>query len=95
MDVLGVEGDVELARHGLGLGDLLRFEALALQHVLEVRVAAEIELVGAVEPHAALTEQVGEHPVHDGGADLALDVVADDRQARAPRNASAIRAWRR
>ena len=28
---------------------------------MEVGVAAEIELVGAVEPHAALAEQVGEH----------------------------------
>ena len=28
---------------------------------------------------AAVLEQPGQHPVHDGRADLALDVVADDR----------------
>jgi hypothetical protein len=27
-------------------------------------------------------EQVGQHAMHDGGADLAFDVVADDRQVR-------------
>ena len=55
------------------------FEPLALQHVLEVHVAAEVELVGAVERHAPVLEEAGEDAVHDRGADLALDVVADDR----------------
>jgi hypothetical protein len=41
----------------------------------------KVQLIGPVDPHAALTEQVGQHAVDDGGADLALDVVADDRQA--------------
>ena len=31
--------------------------------------------------HAALAHEAREHAVHDGGADLALDVVADDRHA--------------
>ena len=35
---------------------------------------------------AAVLEQAGEHAVHDGGADLALDVVADDRARRRPSN---------
>jgi len=37
--------------------------------------------LGALEAHAALAHQAGEHAVHDRGADLALDVVADDRHA--------------
>ena len=76
-----VELVVELAGDGLGLRDLLRLEALALEHVLEVHVAADVELVGAVEHHAAVLEEAGEDAVDDGGADLALDVVADDRHA--------------
>ena len=31
--------------------------------------------------HAAVLEQLGQHAVGDGGADLALDVVTDDRHA--------------
>ena len=58
-------------------------QPVALEHVLEVAVAAEIELVGAVEPHAAVAEQIGEHAMDDGRADLALDVVADQRQPAA------------
>ena len=66
---------------GAGLGDLLGFQAGTLQHVHEVHVAAHIELVGAVETHTTVFEQAGEHTVRDRGADLALDVVADDRHA--------------
>ena len=72
---------LEVGGDGLGLGDLLGLQALALEHVLEVHVAADVELVGAVERHAAVLEQLGHHPVGDGRADLALDVVADDRDA--------------
>ncbi len=75
MSWLHVRGD------RLGLGDLLGLQALALEHVLEVHVAADVELVGAVEHHAAVLEQLGQHPVGDGRADLGLDVVADDRDA--------------
>ena len=66
---------------GLGLGDLLGLQTLPLEHVLEVHVAADVELVGAVQGDAAILEQLGHHPVGDGRADLALDVVADDRDA--------------
>ena len=59
----------------------LRLEALALEHVEEVGVAADVELAGALELDAALAHEAGEHAVDDGGADLALDVVADDRHA--------------
>ena len=73
--MLDVGGD------GLGLGDLLGLQAVALEHVLEVHVAADVELVGAVQHDAAVLEQLGHDPVGDGGADLALDVVTDDRHA--------------
>src|SRR3712207_7969002 len=51
------------------LGDLLGLQALALEHVLEVHVAADVELHRAVELHAAVLEQLGQHPVGDGRAD--------------------------
>ena len=72
-----------LAGDRVGLRALFRLQPLALQHVLEIAVAAEIELVGAVEPHAAVAKQIGEHAMHDRRADLALDVVADQRQPAA------------
>ena len=69
---------LDLAGHGLGLGDLLGLEAVALEHVLEVHVAAHVELVGVVEGQAPVLEEPGEDAVHDGRAHLALDVVAHD-----------------
>ena len=72
---------VDVGGDGLGLGDLLGLQAFAFEHVLEVHVAADVELVGAVQDHAAVLEELGHHPVGDGGADLGLDVVADDRDA--------------
>ena len=50
------ERHVELALHGLGLADLLAGQALAVEHVEEVGVAAGVELVGGVDLHAALGE---------------------------------------
>src|SRR3712207_6602060 len=66
---------IDVGGDGLGLGDLLRLQPLALEHVLEVHVAAHVELVGAVEHDAAVLEQLGQHAVGDGGTDLALYVV--------------------
>ena len=56
---------------------------MRFEHVEEVGVAAGVELVGAVELDAALGEQVGQHAMDDGGAELRLDVVADERHAGA------------
>ena len=82
VDVVGVEDVVlQLAGDGLGLRDLLGLQPLTLEHVLEVHVAAEVQLVGVVEGEAAVLEEAGQDAVDDGGADLALDVVADDRHA--------------
>ena len=52
-------------------------EAVGLQHVVEVHVAADVQLVRAVEGDAAVGEGAGEDAVHVRRAELALDVVAD------------------
>ena len=80
--VVGRQLLVEQRRHGLRLGDLLGLEALALEHVEEVHVAAHVELRRARQPYAAVLEQARERAVEDRRADLRLDVVTDDRQAR-------------
>ena len=85
---VGVEPVLGDRLHGLGLADLLRRQPGALEHVEEVGVAAGVELVGAVELDAALREQVGQHAVDDGRAELRLDVVADRPGRRLPRSAS-------
>jgi len=77
VDVVGVERDIKLALDGFGLGDLFAAQAVAVEHVEEVGVAAGVELVGAVDAHAAVGEQAGERAVGDRRADLRLDVVAD------------------
>src|SRR6266545_5300208 len=81
VDVALAEVVLDLGGDRLGLGDLLGLQPIALQHVLEVHVPTEVELVGAVDGDTAVLHQAGEHAVHDGGADLGLDVVADDRHA--------------
>src|SRR5438094_515422 len=70
MNVLRVHRIVEHARHRVRLADLLRLEALPLEHVQEIGVAAEVQLVGAVETHAAVHEEAREHALRDRGADL-------------------------
>ena len=81
MDVALAQVVLQVGGDGLGLGDLLGLQAVALEHVLEVHVAADVELVRAVQHDAAVLEQLGHHAVGDGRADLGLDVVADDRDA--------------
>ena len=80
MDVLRRQGVWELAGDGVGLGDLLRFQPTPVQHIVEIHVAAEVQLVGSIEADSPVVEQAGQHPMHDGGPDLALDVVADQRE---------------
>ncbi len=79
MDVGVLEPLVELGLNGLGLRDPLRLQAILVEHVEEVRVAAGVELVGLLQPGATVADEAGEGAVDDGGPDLALDVVADDR----------------
>ena len=68
---------------GLGLGDLLRAQSGPVEHVEEIGIAAGVELVRAIELDAAIGEELGERPVHDGRAELRLDVVADGGNASA------------
>ena len=81
VDGVGVGFLGHLAGHGAGLGDFLGHQAFPFQHIEEIGVAAEVELVGIVDFGAPVFHQPGQHPVDDGGADLRLDVVADDRHA--------------
>src|SRR5699024_8590657 len=53
VDVVGVQFGFKVGGYGLGFGDLLGFQAFAFQHVLEVHVATHVELVRAVNGHAA------------------------------------------
>ena len=48
----------DLRGDGLGLGDLLGLQAVALEHVLEVHVAADVQLHGALQDDAAVLEQL-------------------------------------
>ena len=82
VDVRILESLVELRLDGLGLGELLRLEPLALQHVEEVGIPGGIELIGPIEGDATVGEKPRQRAMDDGRANLALDVVADDRQAR-------------
>ncbi len=81
MDVLGGQRVAHDRGHGVRLRDLLRLEPLALEHVVEVHVAADVQLRGAQQLHAAIVEQSRQRAVHDRRADLRLDVVADDRHS--------------
>ena len=80
MHVIRADVVVELRGDGAGLRDLLRHQTLALQHVQEVGVATEVELVGPLELHSSVAEQAGQNAVDDRRPHLRLDVVADDRQ---------------
>ena len=81
MNIALAEVVADLRCHRLGLGDLLRLQTIALEHVLEVHVAADVQLVRAIEDDATVFEELRHDSVGDGRPDLALDVVADDRQA--------------
>ncbi len=81
MDVVRTDVVVKLRRHRVRLGDLLRLETRALEHVQEVRVPTDVELAGPLELDSPLPKEPGQHAVHDGRADLRLDVVSHDRQA--------------
>jgi hypothetical protein len=47
--------------------------------------------VMAVDAHAAILKQAGQHPMRDGDAHLALDVIADDWNASLLKATSSIR----
>jgi hypothetical protein len=53
-------------------------QAAALQHVHEIHISAEVQLVGVVDVDAAILQKASEHSVGDRRTDLRLDVVTDD-----------------
>ena len=81
VDVLLLHRRRQLRLHAVGLADLLAHQALALEHVEEVGVPAEVELVRVLELDPAFAEEVGQDAMDDGCAHLRLDVVTDDRHA--------------
>src|SRR3981081_4519829 len=80
MDVFRLQRDLKLTGYCLGFRDLLRCQPLTLQHVLEVCIATEVELVGMIEPDTPTAEQIGQHPMDNRRSDLTLDIVANERQ---------------
>src|SRR3984957_5358137 len=70
---------LHLAGYRLRLGDLLRLQALALQHVLEIHISTEVELVRTAQYKAPVFEQTSQDPVGNRRTQLALDVIADNR----------------
>ena len=82
VDVVGADLVVEHRGDRVRLRDLLRLEALPLEHVAEVGVAADVQLHRPVEVDATVLEERRQDAVRDRRADLRLDVVADDRDAR-------------
>ncbi len=68
--VVGAYVVVELRGDRAGLRDLLRHQAVALEHVQEVCVTTEVQLVGAFELHSPVAEQARQHPVDDRRAHL-------------------------
>ena len=80
MRLLVREFIVQLARDRLRLGNFFRLQAITFQHVQEIGVAAEIELVSAIHTHATLAKKIRENAMSDGRADLGFYVVADNRE---------------
>src|SRR5713226_527117 len=80
MDVVLTQIIVQLTRHGVGLTDLLRLQALALEHIIEVSIAANIQLHRAFQLYPALAEEPRQHAMHNCCPDLAFDIVTDHRQ---------------
>jgi len=70
----------KLAGHGVSFADLLALQTGAIQHIVEVHVAADVKLAGVQQLDAAIVEQVGQHTVDNRRPDLALDVIADHGQ---------------
>jgi len=60
MDIICADIVGDHAGHGAGLRYLFRLETFTFQHIQKVGVAAKVNLIGAVDPYAAVNEQAGE-----------------------------------
>ena len=81
MDVLLIQVPIGDLDDGLRLGDFLAVQPLSFQHVQEIGVAAEIELIGAVDATPRSSNIRTSTRCVMVASDLALDVIADDRNA--------------
>src|SRR5258708_12613451 len=79
MYVISAQFIVELTRHSIGLTDLLRLQTFALQHIIEISVAPDIELHRSLQLHAAFAEEPCQHSMHNCCPYLAFDIVTDHR----------------
>ncbi len=82
MDVVSGKVGLHIGSHRLGFGNLLGFQALAFQHVFEVHVATNIELVGAVHGDTAGLKERRQCAVGDGCTNLGFDVVTNNGHLR-------------
>ena len=70
-------------------------EPAAIEHVEEIGVSAGVQLVGALDFHAALAEEIDNRAMENRRAELRLDVVADRAEVFFPRSASpTLGRWR-
>src|SRR5207245_11177830 len=63
-----------------GLGRFLRVRPGLAEHVQKIGVAAGVELIGALDFHAAFPEKIDNRAMKHSRAQLRFDVVADVRQ---------------
>src|SRR5258708_4585842 len=80
MDIVLAQIIVELACDCVRLTDLLRLETLAFEHIVEVSVAADIQLHCALKLDSTFAEETGQYAVYNCCTYLALDVITDHRQ---------------
>src|SRR5690625_54385 len=78
VDVVVGEFGLQIGGDGLGFGDLFGLQPVAFQHVFEVHVPTNVELVGAIHGDSAGFKEGGQCAVGNGGTNLGLNVVPDD-----------------
>ncbi len=80
MDVPLLQRVVELTDDSPRLGYLLGRQPLWFQHVVEIHVAAKVQLIRPVQPHSPILKQPRQNPMDDSSADLTLDIIPDHGQ---------------
>jgi len=65
--------------NGFRFGFFLRGQAMSVEHIEKISVAAGIELVSPFQLDTTLLEQVGQYAVGNGRPNLRLDVITDNR----------------
>src|ERR1700716_478600 len=73
---------IELAGHRVRLADLLGFQALTLQHIIEVCIAADVELHCPFQFYAAFAKEERQDAMDDGRPNLALNIVSNHGHMR-------------